>query len=523
VLYCNATATSRSARFVIATSCVGMELNWLLVRRYAAAALIVALITLCIVVAGPAIEIANIALLYLLGVLVMATTAGPGPGILTSLLSFLAFNFFFVAPRYTFHVDSAQDGVRLASFLAVATIVSSLAARARGAAERERRRATEIAALYDLSQTISAQVDLDRILPAIAETTCRLLRVDACAVLLYDRAGRLVTHTSIGQPAPGLHSINIPVRDGPVVLGILRVVERIPGGGLSQDDRRLLDVLAAQIRLAVERARLVEQVAHAQALVESERIKSALLAAVSHDLRTPLTVMKGATSTLLLDEVAWDAATRRTLISAIDVEIDHLDRIVGNLLNMSRIESGALPAERDWQDLAELLGAVLRRMAGQFDSRSLDVDLAPDLPLVAINATLIDQVLTNLLENALKHTPPGTPIGITARREGPAERPGVVLVVRDHGPGVPPGDLERIFDKFYRGGAAMDQASGAGLGLAICKGIVEAHGGRIWAANCLEGGAMFAFSLPVSPQEVVSEKSGNGRFEMRDQRLEGHK
>jgi two-component system sensor histidine kinase KdpD len=491
-----------------------MELSWLLARRYAAAALVVALITLGILLAGSSIESANIALLYLLGVLLMATTSGPGPGILTSLLSFLAFNFFFVTPRYTFHVDSAQEGVRLVSFLTVAIIVSSLAARARSAAERERRRAAEIAALYDLSQTISAQVDLDRILPAIAETTCRLLRIDACTVLLYDTAGRLVTHTSIGQPDPRLQTINVPVREGAVVLGILRVVERAPGSGLSQGDRRLLDVLAAQVRLAVERARMVEQVAHAQALAESDQLKSALLAAVSHDLRTPLTVMKGATSTLLLDEVAWDAATRRSLTSAIDAEIDHLDRIVGNLLSMSRVESGALPAERDWQDLAELLGAVLRRMAGQLDGRPIEVDLAPDLPLVAINATLIEQVLTNLLENALKHTAPGTPIAIVARPStSSAEPDGVVVVVRDHGPGVPPGDLERIFEKFYRGGVPPDQASGAGLGLAICKGIVEAHGGRIWATNCPDGGAVFTFTLPVSvAEEMISKQSGDGRL-----------
>src|SRR5262249_54916218 len=163
------------------------------------------------------------------------------------------------------------------------------------------------------------------------------------------------------------------------------------------------------------------------------------------------------------------------LTSAIDAEIDHLDRIVGNLLSMSRVESRALPAERDWQDLAELLGAVLRRMAGQLDGHPIDVDLAPDLPLVAIHATLIGQGLTNLLENALKHPPPSTPIAIVARRErGSAEPQSVIVVVRDHGPGVPPSDLDRIFEKFYRGGVAADQAGGAGLGLAICKGIVEA-------------------------------------------------
>jgi two-component system sensor histidine kinase KdpD len=441
----------------------------------------------------------TIALAYLLGVLVMATTAGLGPGILTSVLSFLAFNFFFVSPRLTFHVDMAQDVLHLLTFLAVAGIASSLAARARSAAEQARRQATELAALYQLSQTISAQVDLDHILPIIAETTCRLLNIPLCVVLLYNEAGQLREHTCVGQADPRLHAINIPIRDGSTVLGILRVSERTPSGGLHGKELQLLDTLAAQTRLAIDRARLVAQVAHTQALSESDRLKSALLASVTHDLRTPLAVIKGATSTLLADDVAWDVSTQRTFTQSIDTQVDHLNRIVGNLLDMSRVEAGTLSSERDWHDLAEVIGVTLQRLGPRIEDRPINVDLAPDLPLVSINATLIDQVLANLLENALKYTPPGTPITISARRaERSADRGVVLVTVQDQGPGVPADDLAHIFEKFYRSHANANQTGGAGLGLTICKGVIEAHGGRIWAENCRTSGIAFSFTLPYT-------------------------
>jgi two-component system sensor histidine kinase KdpD len=215
---------------------------------------------------------------------------------------------------------------------------------------------------------------------------------------------------------------------------VLRIVERAPDEGLNAHEQRLVNTLAAQARLAVDRARLVGQAAHTQALAESDRFKSALISSISHDLRTPLAVIKGAASTLLADEIAWDAATQQALAQTIDVEADRLNRIVGNLLDMSRIEAGVLQSERDWQDLAEVLGSVLQRMARQLDG--------------------------------------------------------------DYGPGIPSGQLTRIFDKFYRGPTPAGAAGGTGLGLAICKGIVEAHGGRIWAENCPDGGAAFTFTLP---------------------------
>jgi two-component system sensor histidine kinase KdpD len=467
------------------------------IRRYMAVVLVTALMTGGLLLFEPPLDNATIALGYLLGVLAIATTTGLGPAILTSVLCFLAFNFFFVSPRYTFHVDTAQDILRLVTFLAVAVIASSLSARARKAAEQAKSQAAELVALYQLSQTISAQVDLDRILPVIAETTCQLLRIPACAVLLYNEGGRLIERARAGLTDTRLQAIQIPIRDGSAVLGILRVFERAPSGGLRADELQLLDTLAAQTRLAVERARLVAQVAHTQALSESEQLKSALLASVTHDIRTPLAIIKAATSTLLDADVAWDAQTQHALTQTIDAEVDHLNRQVGNLLDMSRIEAGTLSSERDWHDLAEVIGATLQRLEPQSNGRTIAVELAPDLPLVSINAVLIDQVLTNLLENALKYTTPGTSIVLTVRCiDDPADSGRVVVTVRDYGPGIPTDDLSHIFEKFYRGPAAIGPAGGAGLGLAICRGIIEAHGGHIWAENCPDGGMAFWFTLP---------------------------
>lgn len=465
-------------------------------KHYALAVLLSIMITSLLLLVDPALEVATIVMAYLLGVLVIATSTGLGPGILTSLLGFLAFNFFFVAPRYSFHVADPQNLLHLSTFLTVAIVASTLAARARSAADHAQRRATELAALYQLSQTISAQVDLGQILPVIATTTRRLLNVPACWISLYNPSGQLVERASTGTADPGCRSIQVPIRDGPAVLGVLRVIERAPGAGLSDEQRQLLDTLAAQARLAIDRARLVEQTTHNQVLSESDRLKSALLASVTHDLRTPLAIVKGATSTLLADDVAWDAATQRGLTRTIDQEIDHLNRIVGNLLDMSRVEAGALPAERDWHDLAEVLGAALEHLEARLAERRLCVEISPDLPLVLINPTLIELVLANLLENAVKYSAPGTAITIGVRCDGPAEAPIVVVSVRDQGRGLSPGDLARVFEKFYRGPVSAGQAAGVGLGLAICKGILEAHGGRIWAENGGDGGAVFSFSIP---------------------------
>jgi two-component system sensor histidine kinase KdpD len=478
-------------------------------RRYAAAVFAASAITGAMILSDIPLQTVTIAMIYLLGVLVIATTMGLGPGIVTSGLCLVAFNFFFVAPRYTFHVDNPQNALHLATFLAVAVIASTLAARARGEADRVQRQAAELAALYELSQAIGAQVDLDRILPIIAETTRVLLDVPACTLSLYNDAGQLVERARVGAFAPNLALLRIPIRDGAAVLGVLCVAERTPRGGFSAGEQQLLSTLAAQTRLAIDRARLVAQEAHNQALSESDQLKSALLASVSHDLRTPLAIVKGASTTLLAEEIRLDAATQRELTQTIDGQVDHLNQLVGDLLDMSRIEAGALPTERDWHDLAEVIGVAIQRLEARLGDRPLTLDIAPDLPLVLLNPVLIGQVITNLLENALKHTPAGSPITILARHSGgPLDTSTVVVTVRDAGPGLRPADRAHVFDKFYRGRDGDGHLSGVGLGLAICKGFVEAHGGRIWAEGNTAGGTDFVFTLPQSSPPPVAQGAG---------------
>jgi two-component system, OmpR family, sensor histidine kinase KdpD len=262
---------------------------------------------------------------------------------------------------------------------------------------------------------------------------------------------------------------------------------------LSSPQRRLLATLASQTALAVERARLVSQAAEAQALAASDQLKSALLSSVSHDLRTPLVAIKGIATALRQRDVSWDSQVGEQMLDTLTEEADHLNRLVGNLLDMSRIEGGALNPARTWEDIGDIVGGVLARIGPQLQGREIHVHVPATLPLVWVNAVLIDQVVTNLIENALKYTPLGTPITIAAE----AHDVDVRLQVRDYGPGIAAEALPHIFNKFYRVVGPEHHTNGTGLGLAICKGIVEAHNGRIWVENQPSAGACFICSFPL--------------------------
>jgi two-component system sensor histidine kinase KdpD len=253
-----------------------------------------------------------------------------------------------------------------------------------------------------------------------------------------------------------------------------------------------LQTFASQSALALERAWLAQAESRARVLEESDRLKTAILSSVSHELRTPLSTIKAAASSLRSREVGWDSPARVELISAIDDEADHLNMLVGNLLDMSRIESGALKPKREWNILPEIVGSVLARMKRLSGEHRLEVDVPESLPLVPVDYVQIEQVFTNLVSNSLKYAPADTIVCIRAHVEGDS----VQVQVSNQGPQVPPEDLERIFDKFYRITAA-DRVTGTGLGLSICKGIIEAHGGRIWAENVSDGLA-FKFTLPLT-------------------------
>jgi two-component system sensor histidine kinase KdpD len=257
-------------------------------------------------------------------------------------------------------------------------------------------------------------------------------------------------------------------------------------------EKRLFQTFASQGALALERAWLTQAESRARVLEESDQLKSAILSSVSHELRTPLSTIKAAASSLRGKEVSWDSPARAELIAAIDDEADHLNMLVGNLLDMSRIESGALKPKREWNILPEIVGSVLARMKRLSESHQIKVDVPESLPLVPVDYVQMEQVFTNLVSNSLKYAPAKTLVCIRAR----VEEGSIHVQVSNQGPQVPPEDLERIFDKFYRITAA-DRVTGTGLGLSICKGIIEAHGGRIWAENVPDGLA-FNFMLPLT-------------------------
>ncbi len=273
---------------------------------------------------------------------------------------------------------------------------------------------------------------------------------------------------------------------------MLRVWAR-PAQPLDQEDRRLLDALARQAALAVERGRLVAAATELRLVAESDRLKSALLHGVSHDLRTPLGAIKGAVSNLLDEEVAWEPAARRSLLQTIDLEADRLNRLVRNLLDMSRIEAGGAMPVKELAALDDVLGPALHRLREHLRQHPLTVVVPPDLPLIPMALLQIDQVFTNLLENAAKYTSPGTPIWITASSDGRA----VQIDLADAGPGVAADERAHIFEKFYRVGGHERAESGSGLGLTICRYWVEAHGGRLWVEPRPGGGAVFCFTLPL--------------------------
>jgi two-component system, OmpR family, sensor histidine kinase KdpD len=294
---------------------------------------------------------------------------------------------------------------------------------------------------------------------------------------------------------PGSEGLYLPLGASRGTIGVLGVRPAQPRRFLSPDQLHLLEAFANQTAVVIERANLADEAQHAQIQIETERLRNSLLSSVSHDLRTPLAVITGSASSLLEGEAAFDAPTRHELIQTIFDEGNRLNRLVANLLDMTRLEAGSVQAHKEWQPLEEAVGAALTRLEQRLQGRAVSVDLPDDLPLVPLDGVLIEQVLVNLLENALKYTPPASPIDIAARHIDGA----VVVEVADRGPGLPPGDEQRVFEKFYQGQPA-GRPAGAGLGLTICRGFVAAHGGRIWAESRPGGGARFRFTLPLDGQ-----------------------
>lgn len=430
-----------------------------------------------------------IALLYLLPLGMITALWGFGPGITSALITFLIFNYFFIEPYYTLSVHQPADVVILVVFLLVAVVISQLVGRAQASLAAATARERETTQLYELSTALTGLQD-DRAIAQILARQIRAIAESEHIELTISGADSFSCQFPDSVPPVRPPEFSTPIEAARGILGEIRLWRAAPA--ISSGEERLFQTFASQGALALERAWLAQAESRARVLEESDRLKSVILSSVSHELRTPLSTIKAAASSLRGKEVRWDSTAREELIAAIDDEADHLNMLVGNLLDMSRIESGALKPKREWNMLPEIVGSVLVRMKNLAAEHRVAVDVPESLPLVPVDYVQMEQVFTNLVSNSLKYAPPGTIVCIRARQEGEWFH----TQVSNQGPQVPPEDLERIFDKFYRITAA-EKVTGTGLGLSICKGIIEAHGGRIWAENVPEGLA-FNFILPLT-------------------------
>jgi two-component system, OmpR family, sensor histidine kinase KdpD len=498
--------------------------------RYGASALALVLVTALMIPLREHADLLNIGLVYLVVVILVTILAGQLAGILASVLGFFLFNYYYVPPYHTLAVNELRNILSLVVFLGVSLLLSWLIAGAREQAMQAQRRAEDVSRLYELSQAIIGAQRMEDVLPAIAEKVRSVFDAEACWVLLPDKLQQLAVRSQSpanaeplireeiaaaewafanGQPIEHARSSGLrdrqrarrvvcaPLHAGAGVVGVL-AVGRQSNRPLTVAERTVFATFADQTAVALERLRLLAEAQRAETLARTDELKSALVSAVSHDLRTPLASIVASVTSLMEPGVQWDEETRRDFLQGIYEEAQRLNRLVGNLLDMSRIEGGALHPERDWYSIEEVVQAVADRLEPRLQDRPLSVNIAPGIPLLRLDFSQIDQVLTNLVENAIRYTPPGTPITISAEKTDDS----VEVSVEDRGPGVPAEHLPHLFDKFYRV-ERSDRRSpgGTGLGLAISKGMVEANGGHIRARNRPEGGLVVTFSLPI-PHEA---------------------
>jgi two-component system, OmpR family, sensor histidine kinase KdpD len=464
----------------------------------------------------------NVDLVFLTAVVGVAVRFGWWPSLLASVASSLAYNYFFLPPIYTFTITDPTNVAAFAFFTIVALIVSTVAARGRTQTVAATDRARTAESLYSFSRKLAGAGTLDDVLWATAYQTALMLKVRVVLLLREDgsiavKAGyppedilddadlaaakwAFENDRSAGRGSdtlPGAKRLFLPMRTGRGAIGVMGIDSDRPGPLLTPDQRRLLDALRDQGALAIERVRLVEEMDRVERTAESERLRSALLTSISHDLKTPLAAVLGAAGMLRdLGQRLTDGEKADLLATIID-ESERLNRFIANLLDITKLESGAIAPNVALHDIGEIVGSALRRASRILSRHQVELELAPDLPMLEIDAVLFEQALFNLLDNAAKYAAPETTIRIQ-------DWPGadsVYLRVLDEGTGIPPTDLEHIFDKFYRARKADQVRAGTGLGLAISRGFVEAMHGTIVAANRTDrSGAAFTISLPIPPE-----------------------
>ena len=494
------------------------------VPSFVAATLVAALATGVALLLFGRDQLPDVVMTYLLGIMLVSSRFGLAPSVFAAFLSVAALDFFFVAPHYTFAVEDFRHAVTFIVMFLVAVIISGLTERVRNQAHSARHREERTRALYELSRELAATQGVRRVIEVAASQLEKVFR-SRVAVFTPDSNRKLrpaysglelvapsERELSISQwvwsnereaglgtaTLPGGSTLYLPLMASGGIVGVLGISPEQADRFDSVEQRRQVDAFAQQMAVAMERAELAEETERARREVEREQLRSSLLSSVSHDLRTPLAVITGAASTIVEGAGSIDEATRLDLMKTILEEAERLNRLIRNLLDMTRLDSGTVKVKKEWLPLEEVVGSALNRLDSRLLGRKVNVELPPGLPLVPFDAVLIEQALINLLENAAKYSE--GPIEIIATLT-PEE---VVVEVADRGPGIPDGEEDRVFEKFHRA-IREGGPSGVGLGLAICRAIVAAHGGRIWAQNRDGGGASFRFALPIQgePPELL--------------------
>lgn len=461
-------------------------------------------------------DLTNLVMIYLLGTLAVAARGHRGPAALSSALGVLAFDFFFVPPRFTFSVADAEYVFTFVVMFAVAMSISHLTIRLRKEANAAREGERRTVLMHELTQALATARNAGDMLRAASEHIRRTFNASIAAFVMgpsekfevktFDQSvtvsgkeqGVARWVYDRGEPAglgasalPSESALYLPLLGSSGTTGVLRILPK-DGRPFSLEQRRLLDSFTHQIALALEVGRLEEGAKEAELEAETERLRSSILSAVSHDFRTPLTAIVGSTAALIEKEDVRKSQKGLDLLLSIQSEAERLSRLVQNLLEATRLESGGVQLKKEKYPLEEIVGSALERLAGPLQGRNVSVTIPEEFPAIPMDGLLIEQVMINLLENAVRHTPAGTAIDVSASLADGA----AIVSVADHGRGIHSDDLERVFEKFFR-----DQSStGAGLGLAICRAIVNAHGGRIWVENREGGGADFRFALPMEPK-----------------------
>jgi two-component system, OmpR family, sensor histidine kinase KdpD len=490
------------------------EFNW---QRYWAALAICACCTAAAAVMYPYFALTNLVMVYLLGATVAALRLGRGPASLTAVANVIVLDFCFVPPRFTFAISNLEYLVTFAVMLVLALVIANLVANVRAqtrvAGARERRTSL----LYAMSRELAATRAFDNLTRVAVKHVAETFSGRA-AVLLPDSRGRLQGPRTTdpgtlegpdlsvaqwvfdhGRPAglgtdtlPAATAQYLPLNATQKTLGVLAVQPTQRRRLLLPEQRHLLETFAGQIALAIERAERSDEAEAARVAVETESLRNSLLASISHDLRTPLATIMAASHALNDPKMQPDAETRARLARTVESTAQEISELVSNVLDLMSFQFGEVHLNRDAHSVDVLVESALARLEGRLAQHPVEIALPADLPLVDVDAPLVTRALVNILENAAKHTPPGTRITISAGLETDAVR----LVIDDNGPGLPPGPPEQLFAKFERGRSEAD-VGGAGLGLAICKAIIEAHGGRVTAAQRPGGGARFTLTLPV--------------------------